>query len=64
MSKGIHVVSLRGGGHYDPRIIFQPLTLSHKMPKLKIAECREFIQTVSAKALEMKVPVAIAVVNA
>lgn len=34
------------------------------MPKLKIAECREFIQAVSAKALEMKVPVAIAVVNA
>jgi uncharacterized protein GlcG (DUF336 family) len=34
------------------------------MSKLKIAECRVFIQSVCEKATEMHVPVAIAVVNA
>jgi len=34
------------------------------MSKLKIAECRVFIQAVAEKAAEMHVPVAIAVVNA
>jgi glc operon protein GlcG len=34
------------------------------MAKLRAVECREFIKAVTEKALEMRVPVAIAVVNA
>lgn len=34
------------------------------MAKLKVAECREFVRAVVEKAEEMRVPVAVAVVNA
>ena len=34
------------------------------MSKLKITQCRAFIQAVTEKALDMQVPVAIALVNA